>query len=146
MADFDAQRRGEARHRHGRRNEVTMTQTTQDANEATMGAVASTAGLGPLSPAAWMEPGRHWTLESEEWMAHHRKDAHSNVQATLAAKTECLYRLTPEDVAAVNAARKERASKALRRLDLCRCDHNEYCGHCFPVEFRPGGMWGGHNA
>jgi hypothetical protein len=53
--------------------------------------------------------------------------------------------LTPEDVAAVNAARKERAYKALRRLDLCRCDHNEYCRHCYPLEFRAGGVWGGPN-
>jgi hypothetical protein len=37
---------------------------------------------------------------------------------------------------AVRAA--ERAPKALRRLDLCKCDHNEYCHHCFPVEFRAG--------
>jgi len=40
-----------------------------------------------------------------------------------------LFELTLEDVAAVNAARKARAEKALRRLDLCLCDHNEYCRH-----------------
>ena len=113
--------------------------------ETTPREVGSNLGLGPLVPAAWMEPGRHWTLEPEEWMAHHRKDPHPNVQATLAAKTECLYRLTPDDVAAVNAARKEAAWKASRRLGLCRCDHIEYCQHCFPVEFRPGGVWGGPN-
>lgn len=99
--------------------------------------------LGPLSPAAWMEPGKYWTLEHEQWMAHHRKNSDPNVQATLAAKTERLYALTTEDVAAVNAARKERAFKALRRLDLCKCDHCEYCLHCWPKEFRPGGVWGG---
>ena len=54
-----------------------------------------------------------------------------------------LYVLTSDDVAAVNAARKDRAWKTLRRLDLCRCDHNEYCQHCYPVEFRPGGVWHG---
>ena len=54
-----------------------------------------------------------------------------------------LYALTPEDVAAVNAARKARAEKMLRRLDLCECDHNQYCRHCHPVEFRPGGVWHG---
>ena len=114
-------------------------------NTNTDGVSAMSAELEPLKPAAWMEPGKHWTLESEEWMEHARRSTHLNVQATLAAKTECLYRLTPEDVQAVNAARKERASKALRRLDLCRCDHNEYCGHCWPVEFRSGGVWGGSN-
>ena len=56
-----------------------------------------------------------------------------------------LYALTPEDVAAVNAARKERAYKALRRPDLCQCDHNQYCRHCHPLEFRAGGVWGGPN-
>ena len=49
-AQFDAQRRGEARPRHRRRNEVTKEQTPQDANEATIGAVASTAGLGAWLP------------------------------------------------------------------------------------------------
>ena len=23
----------------------------------------------------------------------------------------------------------------------CGCDHNEYCGKCFPIEFRDGGKW-----
>lgn len=59
------------------------------------------------------------------------------------AKPGPLYALTPEDVEAVNMVRRERASKALRRLDLCRCDHNEYCCHCWPVDFRPGGVWSG---
>ncbi len=110
---------------------------------ATPAEVGSNDQLGPLVPAAWMEPGKYWTLEHEEWMAHHRKSENQLVQATLAAKTERLYALTAEDVAAVNAARKERASKALRRLDLCKCDHCEYCLHCWPKEFRPGGVWDG---
>jgi hypothetical protein len=93
--------------------------------------------LKPLEPAAWMEPGKYWTLEHEKWMAHHRKSQNENVKATLAAKTERLYALTEEDVAAVNAARKERAWKTLRRLDLCHCDHNEYCQHCYPLALRP---------
>lgn len=106
-------------------------------------AVASSDGLGPLQPAAWMEPGKYWTLEHEDWMAHHRKSNDQNTKATLAAKTERLYALRPEDVAAVNKARKEAAWKAARRLDLCKCDHNEYCPHCYPPEFRPGGVWDG---
>ena len=91
-------------------------------NTNTDGVSAMSAELEPLKPAAWMEPRKHWTLEPEEWMAHHRESQHPNVKATLAAKTECLYRLTPEDVAAVNAARKERAGKALRRLDYAGGD------------------------
>ena len=23
----------------------------------------------------------------------------------------------------------------------CDCDHNEYCGKCWPLEFREGGKW-----
>ncbi len=30
-----------------------------------------------------------------------------------------------------------------RRMDRCKCDHNEYCDHCFPEDFRPGGKWHG---
>jgi len=107
--------------------------------------VASTDQLGPLQPAAWMEPGKHWTLEHEQWMAHHRKDSHPNVQATLAAKTERLYSLTDEEVAVVN---KFRARREWMRRDTarCKCDHNEYCQHCWPASFRPGGMWHGLGA
>lgn len=116
--------------------------STEDTTPAEVG---SNDQLGPLVPAAWVEPGKHWTLESEEWMAHHRKDTHPNVQATLAAKTECLYRLTSEEVAAVN---KHRARKVwqTRQTHLCRCDHNEYCQHCWPESFRPGGVWHGLGA
>ena len=30
-------------------------------------------------------------------------------------------------------------------LDLtqCKCDHNEYCEHCWPDDFREGGKWHG---
>ena len=30
-----------------------------------------------------------------------------------------------------------------RRIDRCKCDHNEYCDHCWPADFRPGGKWHG---
>lgn len=108
-------------------------------------AVASSEGLGPLQPAAWMEPGKYWTLEHELWMAHHRKSTDPNVQATLAAKTEPLYALTAEEVAAVN---KLRARREWMKRDTarCKCDHNEYCQHCWPVSFRPGGPWHGLGA
>lgn len=56
-----------------------------------------------------------------------------------------LYALSAEDVAAVN---KHRARKVwqTRQTHLCRCDHNEYCRHCWPESFRPGGMWHGLGA
>jgi hypothetical protein len=106
-------------------------------------------GLGPLAASAWAVNGNAlggsdggpalWKRapDAEEL----RMWADLGVAATVAP----LYTLTPEDVAAVNATRKERAFKALRRLDLCRCDHTEYCHHCHPVEFRAGGVWGGPN-
>ena len=37
-----------------------------------------------------------------------------------------------------------RDAKALawKQRDLnCGCDHNEYCGKCFPLDFRAGGKW-----
>ena len=37
-----------------------------------------------------------------------------------------------------------RDAKALawKQRDLnCGCDHNEYCGKCFPLDFRKGGKW-----
>jgi hypothetical protein len=35
--------------------------------------------------------------------------------------------------------RRKAKEWAERDLTACRCDHNEYCGKCFPVEFREGG-------
>ncbi len=86
-----------------------------------------------------------WLARRSDWPAGKWEAFKGSEPPHWASAADPLYSLTPEDVAAVNAARKDRASKALRRLDLCRCDHNEYCGHCFPVEFRPGGVWGGPN-
>jgi len=56
-----------------------------------------------------------------------------------------MYALTPEEVAAVNKlrARKEWMARDTAR---CKCDHNEYCQHCYPESFRPGGVWHGIGA
>jgi hypothetical protein len=53
--------------------------------------------------------------------------------------------LTPEEVSAVNRlrARKEWMARDMAR---CKCDHNEYCQHCYPESFRPGGVWHGLGA
>jgi hypothetical protein len=53
-----------------------------------------------------------------------------------------LYALTAEEVAEVNKLRA-RGSWKMRPMHECRCDHNEYCGHCWPESFRPGGVWYG---
>lgn len=56
-----------------------------------------------------------------------------------------LYALTPDDVAAVNK-RRARLEWMKRETARCKCDHNEYCQHCWPESFRPGGMWHGLGA
>lgn len=56
-----------------------------------------------------------------------------------------LYALTREEVAAVNKLRARREWMS-RATNLCRCDHNEYCQHCYPESFRPGGVWHGLGA
>lgn len=84
-------------------------------------------------------------VEPAAWIQHH-KAGDNLLWDDPGGRRTGLYALTPEDVEAVNKARKETAWKAARRLDLCKCDHNEYCRHCYPAEFRPGGVWGRPNA
>lgn len=110
--------------------------------------VASTAGLGPLvEPLFLLHTGALFGNERDEWEVEASSQAAVDglCEAQPLGATLHLYALTPEDVEVVNAARKARAEKVLRRLDLCKCDHNEYCRHCWPMEFRPGGVWGGPN-
>ena len=57
-----------------------------------------------------------------------------------------LYALTAEEVAAVNKHRAGKEWKRQRDLQACQCDHNEYCRHCWPEDFRPGGVWHGLGA
>ena len=98
--------------------------------------------LGPLAePLFLLHCGAVFDGERDDW------DTEANSGAAVDAladrhpgETLGLYALTPADVGAVNAARKERAWKAARRLDLCRCDRIEYCDRCYPMEFRPGGV------
>lgn len=111
-------------------------------DQATPAKVRLTDGLGPLTEAGW-----HY-VPSEVWGDQVLTQDPKTVELARAygRDVQPLYALTPEDVEAVNADRQHRAWKALRRLDLCRCDHCEYCQHCHPVEFRPGGVWGGPNS
>jgi hypothetical protein len=104
-----------------------------------------TKGLGPLVETAWLyeNDGGARVLHTNRGLVRFDADMRAAQAYPDTHSMTTLYALTPEDVAAANKARKEAAWKALRRLDLCRCDHNEYCGHCYPVEFRPGGVWAG---
>lgn len=111
-------------------------------DQATPAKVRLTDGLGQLVECGWRYvPSEVWgdqVLTQDPKAAQLAREYGRDVQP--------LYALTPEDVAAVNKFRKEAAWKAARRLDLCQCDHNEYCRHCYPLEFRAGGVWGGPNA
>ena len=109
-------------------------------NDSSPAKVRLTDGLGPLVATAWK-----YARAYGSGLAFNLPPCDAGPDDEWQLNPQRLYALSDEDVAAVNAARKERASKALRRLDLCRCDHNEYCQHCYPVEFRPGGVWGGPN-
>ncbi len=57
-------------------------------------------------------------------------------------KVTTLYALNSEEVAAVNKLRARKEWQT-RQTHLCRCDHSEYCRHCWPESFRPGGVWNG---
>ena len=37
----------------------------------------------------------------------------------------------------------KQAAWGARDLTQCKCDHNEYCEHCWPDDFREGGKWHG---
>ena len=56
-----------------------------------------------------------------------------------------MYALTPEEVVAVNKLRARKEWMA-RDTTRCKCDHSEYCQHCYPENFRPGGVWHGLGA
>ena len=100
-----------------------------------------TAGVGPVD-----QPVRPWGRHAgdgtpahpaervDQWPAHNRD-----------RMRHAVYSLTPEEVAAVNKLRARREWMA-RDTARCKCDHNEYCEHCWPMSFRPGGVWHGLGA
>lgn len=59
---------------------------------------------------------------------------------------EPLYTLNHDEAAAVNKLRAQKEQARQRDLKACRCDHCEYCRHCWPEDFRPGGLWAGYGA
>ena len=97
--------------------------------------------LGPLVECGWRYvPSEVWgdqVLTQDPKAAQLAREYGRDVQP--------LYALTPEEVAAVN---KFRARNEWMKRDTarCRCDHNEYCQHCYPDSFRPGGVWHGIGA
>jgi hypothetical protein len=77
--------------------------------------------------------GEYWNVCDEA------ADEIERLRAMADDKKTCRYSICDKDP--VIAARRARAWNALRRLNLCRCDLHEYCEHCYPLEFRHGGIW-----
>ncbi len=110
---------------------------TDQATNATPEAVCSTAGLGPLEAAAWRGP--NWSHSADDWAYYDADDKPTT------GSPEPLYALTREEVVAVNKLRARKVWQT-RQSHLCKCDHYEYCRHCWPESFRPGGVWHGIGA
>lgn len=67
----------------------------------------------------------------------------ANLLAALSAQQSAQQSASPEFCCELSyKAAKQKAWNA-RRIDRCKCDQNEYCDHCWPADFRPGGKW--HN-
>lgn len=49
----------------------------------------------------------------------------------------------PEFCCELSYKAAKEAAWGARDLTQCKCDHNEYCDHCWPADFRPGGKWHG---
>jgi hypothetical protein len=104
-------------------------------------------GVRPLGePLFLLHCGAVFDGEREDWDVEANSgravdelaDQHPN-------ETLHLYALTGEEVAAVNKLRARKVWQS-RQTHLCKCDHNEYCHHCWPESFRPGGMFYGLGA
>lgn len=102
-------------------------------NDAAGAGPALSEELGPIQPAATLGSDGH---------PRHLQHAWGVKEARLYGPPKLLYALTDDEVRILNNAKKDAAWRA-RRLDLCKCDHTEYCRHCYPAEFRAGGVWHG---
>ena len=64
---------------------------------------------------------------------------HERIVAALSAQQSA----SPEFCCELSYKTAKQKAWDARRIHRCKCDHNEYCGHCWPVDFRPGGKWHG---
>lgn len=117
-------------------------------NETTPAEVPVDRPVRPLGEALFLlNTGDLYGNERDEWEV--QANSQAAVDELCAAQplgaVLHLYALTPEEVAAVNKLRARREWMT-RQTQLCSCDHNEYCEHCWPVSFRPGGPWHGLGA
>jgi len=102
-------------------------------DQATPAKVRLTDGLGPIQPAATLGSDGH---------PRHLRHVWGAAEMRLYGPPRPLYALTDDEVRILNKAKSDAAWRA-RRLDLCKCDRIEYCRHCYPPEFREGGVWHG---
>lgn len=102
--------------------------TTEGTSATAVGGSALSERLGPC---AWWVPHFEQPIVGRE-----------PAKPMLWPEAKPLYELTTEEVAAVNKLRARKVWQT-RQTHLCRCDHNEYCRHCWPESFRPGGVWHG---
>ena len=98
-------------------------------------------------PLFLLHTGSLFGNERDEWEveANNQAAVHELAEAQPLGATLRLYALTPEEVAAVNKLRA-RLEWMKRDTARCMCDHNEYCRHCWPESFRPGGVGHGLGA
>lgn len=67
----------------------------------------------------------------------------SELRAALSAQQSAQQSASPEFCCELSyKAAKQKAWDA-RLIERCKCDHNEYCEHCWPDDFREGGKWHG---
>ena len=103
----------------------------------------------PVRPHAWADDmvmdGRVGNCASDAAKVYWQR---SNIFDRMMAErlTHPLYALAEDEVAAVNKLRAQKARAAQVDMKRCQCDHNEYCRHCWPEDFRPGGLWSGYGA
>ena len=122
-----------------------MSTTQHEASEPVAGPVE--IPVRPLGePLFLLHCGALFGGERDEWETEANSGrAVDELADQHPGQTLNLYALTPEEVAAVNKLRARKVWQT-RQTHLCRCDHNEYCEHCWPESFRPGGVWHGIGA
>lgn len=110
----------------------TMSRYTRIAREAAISGVHRYSYM-PTTP----EEAKNWHPHSWVIDAMHlvQRDALSALSAQQSAPPEicCEHSYKVAKQSAWDA----------RDLTHCKCDHNEYCEHCWPDDFREGGKWHG---
>ena len=96
----------------------------------------------PLAPVGWRYvPSEVW---GDQVLTQDPKAA--DLARQYGRDVEPLYTLNQDEVAAVNKLRATKEQARQRDLKACRCDHCEYCRHCWPEDLRPGRLWADYGA